>query len=136
MSSLRNSVQLIGHLGGDPEVKHLENGSKITRIRIATTESYKTASGEWKEETQWHSVSGWANIADRMEKYLHKGSFVLIEGKLTYREFVDTNGVKKYFTEVRANSVMLLDKKTTEQQPSLTEQNQVAENESNDDLPF
>lgn len=136
MSSLRNSVQLIGHLGGDPEIKHLENGFKITRIRVATTDSYKTSTGEWKEETQWHSVCGWGNIAERMEKYLHKGSFVLIEGKLTYREFIDTTGVKKFFTEVRANSLMLLDKKTVEQQPSLAESNQIAENESNDGLPF
>ncbi len=95
MSTLKNRVQLIGHLGADPEVKTIDNGAKVARLRIATNEAFKTAAGEWKEETMWHSVTAWEKIAERIEQQLHKGNFVLIEGKLINRTFTDANGVKK-----------------------------------------
>jgi len=134
MSSLRNSLQLIGHLGADPEIKVLDGGNKVGRIRVATTDRYKTASGEWKDDTQWHTVSGWAAMADRMEKQLTKGSFVAIQGRITYSEYTDAQGVKKFFTEIKANTLMLLDKKQHEGQAN----NEVMANETEegDGLPF
>ncbi len=111
MSNLRNSVQLIGHLGADPEMKTLENGTVMARIRIATTESYKTQSGEWKEETQWHSITLWEAMAERAGRQLHKGSFILVQGKLINRSYTDAQGVKKFATEIRATNLMSLDKK-------------------------
>ncbi|RQO31765.1 single-stranded DNA-binding protein [Taibaiella sp. KBW10] len=111
MSSVKNSVQLIGHLGIDPEVKILDKGAKVARIRIATTERYKNKNGEWMEETTWHSVVLWEQLAERTAQNLHKGSHVLIEGKLSSRSYTDATGQKKYVTEVRANNFMLLDKK-------------------------
>lgn len=133
MSNVRNSVQLIGHLGADPEMKTLENGTKVARIRLATTEGYKTASGEWKDETQWHSITLWESLAERAGRHLQKGSFVLIQGKLINRSYTDAQGVKKYVTDIRATNVLSLDKhKLTAAEPATT-----AEPATQDDgLPF
>jgi single-strand DNA-binding protein len=119
MNNLRNSVQLIGHLGADPEVRKIDNGTSVAKIRLATTENYKASNGEWKEETQWHLITAWDTLAERAAKQLFKGSFVLIQGKLINRSYEDAQGVKKYITEVRATSFLLLDKnKTTNDAPA------------------
>lgn len=132
MSSLRNHVQLIGHLGADPEMKTLENGTKMARIRLATTESYKTNTGEWKEETQWHSITLWETLAERAGRQLQKGSFVLIQGKLVNRTYTDAQGVKKYAIDIRASNVLSLDKnKAVTSTPT-----DVAAPIQEDDLPF
>jgi len=132
MSSLRNRVQLIGHLGADPELKVLENGVKLSRIRIATNESYKNNKGEWVDETQWHSITLWDQMAERAQQQLNKGSYILLEGKLTSRNYTDSAGVKKYTVEVRATGFMALDKKP--QVP--VNQLQVNEEDEHMDLPF
>lgn len=111
MSSVKNNVQLIGHMGADPEVKTLDNGSKVARIRVATTERFKNKNGEWQDDTTWHNIVAWENLAERAEKYLNKGSHILIEGKLTSRSYVDNKGEKKYIYEVRATNFLLLDKR-------------------------
>ena len=111
MSSVKNSVQLIGHMGIDPEVKTLENGSKVARIRLATTESYKNKNGEWAEETTWHRITAWGAVADQVERQTKKGAHVLIEGKLVSGTYVDKNGEKRYTYEVKASSILLLDRK-------------------------
>ena len=111
MSTLRNSVQLIGHLGADPEVKNFDSGRKQVIMRMATTERFRS-NGEWKEDTQWHRVVTWNRTADRAEQQLKKGSFVLAEGKLTYRNYEDANGQKHYITEVQLQNFILLDKKS------------------------
>jgi single-strand DNA-binding protein len=134
MSTLRNHVQLIGHLGSDPEIKTLESGTRLARIRIATSDHYKSASGEWKEETMWHTVTAWGSLAERAEKVLHKGSFVALNGKVTYREYTDTQGRKRYLTEIKASSLMILEKRNSEQAP-IAELHGV-ENEADDGLPF
>lgn len=113
MSNLRNRVQLIGHLGANPEIKTVNNGSKVVRLRIATNESYKTSSGEWKESTQWHNIDLWDKLAERAETQMKKGSYVMVEGKLVNRDYVDASRQKKYITEVRAFNVLLLDKKVS-----------------------
>ncbi len=108
-----NKVILIGNLGADPEINHTPNGTKVARIRIATTESYKDKNGEWKEETEWHNVVLWQYLADNTEKHLKKGSKVYIEGKLKNRSY-EKDGSKKFFTEVLALSMILLDQKSSE----------------------
>ena len=134
MSTLRNRVQLIGHLGMDPETKTLNSGAKVANMRIATTERYKTGSGEWKEDTQWHRIAAWEALAERAEQQLSKGSYIMVEGKLITNSYVDANGNKKYVTEIRANSFLPLDKK----QNNETAQNQAetAVHEEDDGLPF
>lgn len=134
MSTLRNRVQLIGHLGAEPEMKTLESGAKVARINLATNESYKLQNGEWKEETMWHTVTAWNQLAERMLQQLNKGSFVMIEGKLVNRSYTDAVGVKKYFTEVRAVNMMKLDKKASETAQQI--QDDVQEEINDDGLPF
>jgi len=111
MNALRNKVQLIGHLGQDPDVKKIDSGKKLLRVSIATNETYKNSKGEKVTETQWHNVVAWEKTADIMEKYLKKGSEVAVEGKLINRSYTDKEGVKKYITEVIVNEVLLLGSK-------------------------
>lgn len=111
MNTIRNRIQLIGHLGQNPEIKQFDSGKKVAHISIATNENYCNASGEKVTETQWHNVVAWARLADLAEKYLFKGSEIAIEGKLVYREFTDKKGTKHRVSEVQANELLLLGKK-------------------------
>lgn len=111
MNTLRNKVQLIGHLGMNPDVKHLENGKTLAKLSIATNDYYKDANGEKQTETHWHNLVAWGKTAEIAEKFLKKGSEVAIEGKLTSRSYEDKEGVKKYITEVVVNEILLLGKK-------------------------
>ena len=108
MSTLRNKVQLIGNLGNDPEIITLESGKKLAKLSIATNESYKNAQGEKVTDTQWHNVVAWNKTAEIVEKYLHKGSEVAIEGKLTSRSYETKEGEKRYITEVVCNELLML----------------------------
>lgn len=108
MNNLRNRVQLIGHLGMNPEVKTLETGSKLAKFSIATNESYKNAQGEKVTETEWHNIIAWNKTAELVEQYLQKGREVALEGKLTTRSWTDEQGNKKYMTEVVCNEILLL----------------------------
>lgn len=111
MSNLRNSVRLVGFLGNDPEVKTINDKKKVARLSIATNDSYKNDKGEKIEETQWHNLVMWDKNAMLAENYLHKGSEITIEGKLTSRSYTDKDGIKKYVTEIIVNEVLLMGKK-------------------------
>jgi single-strand DNA-binding protein len=111
MKNLRNSVQLIGFLGANPEVKTLENGNKLAKLNLATNESYKNQQGEKVTETQWHTVVAWGNQAKIAEKYLQKGNEICIEGKLSTRNYTDKEGVKRYVTEIVCNDILMLGSK-------------------------
>lgn len=111
MNAIRNKVQLIGNLGAAPEVKTLDNGNKVAKFSIATSEFYTNKNGEKVNETQWHNVVIWGKLADVAGRYLQKGSQVVVEGKLSNRNYTDKEGVKKYFTEIVANELLMLDKK-------------------------
>lgn len=111
MNTLRNKVQLIGHLGMNPEIKTFDGGKKLAKMSIATNESYKNAKGELVKETTWHNLVAWNKTADIIEKYLTKGSEVAIEGKLVNKNYTDKEGVKRYTTEVSVNEVLMLDSK-------------------------
>ena len=108
MNTLKNSVQLIGNLGNDPQVKHLDSGKVVANLSIATSDSYKNKDGEKVEDTQWHDLVAWGRTAEIAEKYLKKGSKVAIEGKLTHRSFDDKDGNKRYVTEVLINELLML----------------------------
>jgi len=111
MNTLRNKVQLIGNLGGNPEVVNLQSGKKLAKFSIATNESYKNAQGEKVEDTQWHNVIAWGKTAEIVENYLTKGNEVAIEGKLVNRNYEDKEGNKRYVTEVVASELLMLGKK-------------------------
>ncbi|WP_162126679.1 single-stranded DNA-binding protein [Flavobacterium phycosphaerae] len=110
MNAMRNKVQLIGHVGQEPEVKTFDGGKKVVNITIATNDYYTNDKGEKVEQTEWHRVSAWGKVADIIEKYVTKGKEICIEGKLTHRSYEDKDGTKRYITEVVANDVLLLGK--------------------------
>ena len=110
MNAMKNTVQLIGNVGNDPEIKSFDGGKKVATITIATNDSYKNDKGEKVEQTEWHKVVAWGKTADIIEKYVTKGLQIAVEGKLTHRSYDDKNGEKRYITEVVANEVLLLGK--------------------------
>jgi single-strand DNA-binding protein len=112
MSNLKNSVRLMGFLGNDPEVKIMANNKRMAKVALATNDFYKNDKGERVEETHWHNLVLWEKNALLAEKYMHKGSEITIEGKLTSRSYVDKEGTKRYVTEVVVNDVLLMGKKT------------------------
>jgi len=112
MKTLRNKVQLIGNLGSDPEVKELTDGKTVAKISLATSDTYKKASGEKVTETQWHNIVAWGKTAEIAGKYLKKGNRVAIEGRLVNRSYDDKKGIKRYVTEIVVNDLLMLgDKK-------------------------
>jgi single-strand DNA-binding protein len=108
MYALKNKVQLIGNLGGKPEVKSLDGGKKLATLSLATSESYRNANGEKVTETQWHRLIAWGKLAEIAEKYLDKGREIAIEGKLINRSYTDKEGNKKYVTEVQVSELLML----------------------------
>ena len=110
MNSLKNSVQLIGRLGNDPEVRNFESGKKMASFSLATNETYYNNKGEKVTDTQWHNIVVWGKKADVVESYLTKGSEIAMEGKLINRSY-EKDGEKKYITEVSLNELLMLDKK-------------------------
>ncbi len=110
MKSLRNSVQLIGRLGKDPEVK-VFGEKKRASFSIATTEVYKSQKGEKVQDTQWHNVVIWGRLADVAEKYLRKGAEVAVEGRLIHRMYETSDGEKRYITEISVNDLVMLGSK-------------------------
>ena len=107
---MRNRVQLIGHVGQDPEVKNLEGGKKLATLSVATNDNYVNAKGEKVEQTEWHRAIAWGKTAEIIEKYVLKGKEIAIDGKLTNRSYDDANGVKRYVSEIVINEVLLLSK--------------------------
>jgi len=110
MNAMRNTVQLIGNVGNDPEIKTFDGGRKLANLTIATNDSYKNDKGEKVEQTEWHKVVAWGKTAEIIEKYATKGLQIAVEGKLTHRSYDDKNGEKRYITEVVVNDVLLLGK--------------------------
>ena len=105
-----NKVQLIGNLGKDPEINVLEDNIPVAKFSLATSESYRNKNGELIVDTEWHSIVLWRGLAELAQKYLHKGSYVYIEGKMRTRHYEDKEGTKKYVTEVIAEQLIMLDK--------------------------
>jgi len=106
-----NKVVLIGNLGQDPEVRHLESGAVVARFSLATNERYKDKSGETKTITEWHDVVLWRGLAELAERLLSKGKLVYVEGKLTHRKWQDKEGNARKTTEVVANNFQILEKR-------------------------
>ena len=141
-----NKVILIGNLGKDPEVRHLESGVMVANFPIATSETYKDrTTGERKTVTEWHNIVLWRGLAEISEKYLKKGNQIYIEGKLRTRSWTDQDGNTRYTTEVVAdNMTMLGGKPGGSEHPAApavsasesTNQPITAVTDESDDLPF
>ncbi|PCI35716.1 MAG: single-stranded DNA-binding protein [Flavobacteriaceae bacterium] len=108
MRSLKNSVQLIGHVGNPPEITTLESGKKVAKLSIATNETFKNAQGEKVTQTEWHNLVAWNGVAEIIEKFAPKGKEIAIEGKLTTNSWDDKDGNKRYKTEIVVNEIMLM----------------------------
>ena len=155
---------LIGNVGRDPEVRYLDGQSgnaKVATFTLATTERYRDRNGETRENTEWHNIVAWRNTADVVERFVRKGTQVYIEGRIRTRSWDDQNGNKRYTTEIMADTLQLLGKKSdnpsqqggyqqaqpTFQQPGVqpqtyapaaqpATQNVAADDMPDDDLPF
>jgi single-strand DNA-binding protein len=122
MTTMKNSIQLIGNLGRDPEVTKTSSGAKIGKVSLATDESYKDKSGEWVKQTQWHNLIAWGEQADYMEANLKKGNLIGIRGKLRYNKYTDKEGQNQVRTEILVQEFL--------EQEEATEKVEVASEES------
>ena len=141
-----NKVILVGRLGKDPEVRHLENGATVANFSIATSETYKDRqTGERREQTEWHNVVLWRGLAEVAEKYVKKGDMIYVEGKLRTRSW-EKDGITRYTTEVVGDNMTMLGGggsgnaasqsqdygQPTQQQPAAAQDM----GDATDDLPF
>ena len=150
-----NKVILLGNVGKDPEVRHLESGASVANFTLATSERFKDRSGAAQEKTEWHNIVCWRALADIVEKYVKKGTQVYIEGKIRTRNYTDQNNQTRYVTEIYADSLQLVGRKSDNpasqggyvpqhttpapqpQQPQTPiNQDFPGENDTTDDLPF
>jgi single-strand DNA-binding protein len=106
-----NKVTLIGRLGGDPEVRHLEGGAAVARFSLATNEYYKDKEGNPQETTEWHNIVVWRDLAERAEKQLKKGGMAYVEGKISYRKYTDKDGVERTITDIVASTFRSLERR-------------------------
>jgi single-strand DNA-binding protein len=137
-----NKVILVGRVGKDPETKHLEGGTTLSKFPLATNEVY-TKNGEKVENTEWHNIIFWRRLAEIAEEYVKKGDQLYIEGRIRTRTYDDQQGVKKYFTEIIGDNLQMLGKKQNDNNMDAapdTENNTASapDNvaEETDDLPF
>lgn len=108
-----NKVILVGNVGADPEVRTLESGVKVARINLATTERMRNReTQELVEHTEWHRITLWRNLADVVDRFVKKGSQLYIEGSIRTREWTDQTGAKRYSTEIMANELKLLGRRS------------------------
>lgn len=108
-----NKVILVGNVGIDPEVRTLESGAKVARVRLATTERlFDRQANETKEHTEWHTITLWRGLADVVDRYVRKGTQLYIEGRLRTREWTDKDGNKRYTTEILADTMNLLGRRS------------------------
>ncbi|POR26077.1 single-stranded DNA-binding protein [Flavobacterium columnare] len=110
MNTLRNKVQLIGHVGQEPEIKILEGGRKLAKLTLATNEVYYNENKKKITDTQWHYITAWGKTAEIIENFVTKGKEIMVEGKITYRNWEDKNGEKRNSTEIIINELLLIGK--------------------------
>ncbi len=114
-----NRVVLIGNLGKDPEIQYLEGNIPVAKFLLATTETYKDKAGKLISQTEWHNVVLWRGLAELAQKYLHKSSLVYVEGRLKTKYWEDREHNKKAITEIIADNLIMLDKRTETGQPGM-----------------
>ena len=137
-----NKVILVGNLGRDPEVRHLESGGMVARFSVATNENRRDKSGQWQKYTEWHDVTAWGVLAERISQQLHKGSLVYIEGKITHRKWQDREGRDRYSTDIVAIVIRSLDRREGQKGAYGDEEMPAQEGDAqdsgpaDDDLPF
>ena len=109
MAGTINKVILIGRLGADPDVRYMTDGTPVVNFNMATNEPIRTADGNWEERAEWHRIVAYRKLAENMANFLSKGRLVYVEGKLQTRQWQDSQGVKRYTTEIVARDIKLMD---------------------------
>ena len=120
MAASLNKVTLIGNLGKDPEVRHLESGASVANFSMATTETYKNRNGEKVSQTEWHNIVLWRGLAEISEKYLKKGDKIYIEGRIRTRSWQDKDDNTRYSTEIVGDNMIMLGGSNNEKTYSAT----------------
>ncbi len=115
-----NKVQLIGNVGKDPDVRYLDSGVAVATFPLATTDrAYTLANGtQVPERTEWHNIVFWNKWAETIDKYVHKGDKLYVEGKIRSRSYDDQNGVKRYIVEIFGENMEMLTSRPVAQQPT------------------
>lgn len=137
-----NKVILVGNLGRDPEVRTLENGTKVANFTLATSETYKNKEGQRITQTEWHNVVLWRGLADVAERFLKKGNQVYIEGRLRTRSWDDKDGIKRYTTEIFGDNMTMLGGRRDMDEPESSSPGseetapEADVSDEKDDLPF
>lgn len=136
-----NKITLIGNLGKDPDIRTLENGTKVCTFSLATNENFKDKNDNWQTVTDWHNIVAWRYLAEKAERELRKGSLVYIEGKMTYRKYTDKEGIERTSAEVVAAIVQPLERKDNnggldQGGRNVPSQRHTPPAEQDDDLPF
>jgi len=135
-----NKVILVGNVGKDPEVRHLDNGVAVASFTLATSETYRNKENQKVTNTEWHNIVVWRGLAGVVEEYVRKGSSLYVEGKIRTRSWEDKNGVKKYTTEIIAENLQMLGTKQEAKQSEVKPQNSETGGKDlsseEDDLPF
>ena len=135
-----NKVILVGNLGKDPEIRHLDNGIAVANFSLATTESYTNKQGERVNQTEWHNIVLWRGLADVAEKYLKKGNSIYLEGKINTKKWEDKEGVTRYSTDIIADKMTMLGSKSDNSNSAATAvspaESSPTKSSGNDDLPF
>ena len=116
-----NHVFLIGNLGKDPDIIHIEGNIPVAKFPLATTETYKDKKGVTVAQTEWHNVVLWRGLAELAAKYLHKGSLIHLEGSLRTRSWEDKDKNKRFITEIIGSNLVMLDKRSSEHRPEFDE---------------
>ncbi len=130
-----NKVMLIGKLGLDAETRFTTTNVSVTTLSIATDRSYKGKDGNWVNEVTWHRVVAF-NLSDFLKENLKKARKIYVEGRITKRDYVDKEGVKRYVTEITSERIILLDYSGAPQDAEEQTQSTDVNIEDNDDLPF
>lgn len=135
-----NKVILVGNLGKDAELRYTPGGTAVASLRLATTDRYKDKDGQWKEQTEWHTVVIWDKMAESLAEYLRKGKQIYVEGRLQTRTWDDKEGKKRYMTEVRGDRIVLLGGRPStgerEEPAAQAEPSRETTELTDDDIPF
>jgi len=140
-----NKVILVGNVGKDPDVRYLDSGVAVANFPFATSETYKNKNGEKVTTTEWHNIVLWRGLAEVVEKYVKKGSQLYLEGKIRTRSWDDRDGNKRYTTEIVADTMQMLGRRSDESVVPPPSEEKLPTGETNeedntteetDDLPF
>jgi single-strand DNA-binding protein len=136
-----NKVILVGNVGKDPDIRHLDSGVSVASFPLATSETYRNKESQKVTNTEWHNIVVWRGLAEVVEKYVKKGDPLYIEGKIRSRSYDDKDGNKKYITEIIADNMQMLGSKQSNDNGSSSEEKQPETDiettpQEEDDLPF